>query len=80
MVEFQLVDVLLGAFCEDAASTDIVEVVQILGSVALHLVRIYLSQRLYRLSLKTYIIIIGGVHYCILRFCVEQLAQFSPLA
>ena len=80
MVELQLVDILLGALCQYAASTNVVEVVQILCRIALYLVGVNLSQGLYRLSLKTYIIIIGGVDNGVLCFCIEQLARFCPLA
>ena len=68
---------MLGAFGNDATRSDIIEVVQILGGVALHLVGVNLFQRLYGLSLQSHIIIIGGVDDGI--FCLG-IAQDTQIA
>ena len=75
MVEFTLVDFLLCTFGNDTTSTDVVHIIKVLGRIAQHLVRTNLVQRLNRLTLKTHIIIIGGVHDGILCFCIEQTSE-----
>ena len=75
VVELLLVDLLLGALSDDAASTDVIEVVEELGGVALHLIRINGVEGLDRLTFETYVIIIGGVDDGILRLCIEQTLQ-----
>ena len=71
-VKLLLIDRLLRAFGDDTACTDVIEVVQELGRIALHLVGIYRHQGLYRLSLQSDIIVVGGVHDGIFRLGIEQ--------
>ena len=72
MIELLLVDLFLCALGDDTTSTDVIEVVEELGGVALHLIRINGIEGLDRLTFKTYVIIIGGVDDSILRICIEQ--------
>ena len=72
MVELALVDLLLRALSEDAACADVVEIVEVLGRVALHLVGIDGAQGLDGLPLETYIIIIGGIDNGILCLSIEE--------
>ena len=72
MVELLLVDLVLRTLRDDAACTDVIQVVQILGRITLHLVGIDGVQSLNGLSLQTHIIIIGGIDDGIFRLGIEQ--------
>ena len=72
VVELLLVDLVLRALGDDAARSDVVEVVEVLGRVALHLVGIDGVEGLDRLLLESYIIVIGGVDDGILGLGIKQ--------
>ena len=72
VVELLLVDLLLGSLGDDATCTDVVEIVEELGCVALYLIGIDGIKGFDRLTLKTHIIIIGGIDDGIFCFCIEQ--------
>ena len=72
MVKLLLVDLLLGALGDDAASSDVIHIVEILGRIAQHLVGMDTLKSLDALALKTNIIIIGGIDNRILRLGIEQ--------
>ena len=75
VIKLLLVNLLLSTLGNNAASTDVIKVVEELGGVALHLIRINGIEGLDRLTFETYIIIIGGVDDGILRLCIEQALQ-----
>ena len=54
------------------SGANVIEIVEELGSIANHLVGVDGPQGRYRLSLQTYIIIIGGVDDGIFRLSIEQ--------
>ena len=76
-VEFLLVDILLRACGDNAARAYIIEVVQPLCRVALKVVDIDVLEGVDRLSLQTYIIIIGGSDNGHLRFSITQTTQLT---
>ena len=71
VVELLLGDIVLGALCNDATRSDVVEIVQELGRVLLHILRC-LHQGINALLLQSYIIIIGGTDDGQFRFSIEQ--------
>ena len=72
MVELLLVDLLLRALGKDAASADVIEIIEVLRCVALYFIGVDGLQSLNRLPLKTDIIIIGGVDDGVLRLGIEH--------
>ena len=72
MVELLLVDLLLGSLSDDATRPDVIEIVQELCRIADDLIGINRLQGINRLSLETYIIIIGGVDNGVFGLCIEQ--------
>ena len=72
MVELFLINFLLSTCGNNPTRADIIKVVQPLGSVASEIVDIDVLKGIYRLSLQTYIIIIGGSDNGHLRFCIAQ--------
>ena len=77
VVELQLVDLPLRALGDDAARTDVIQVVEHLGGVALHFVGVDDAQGLDTLVLQAYIIIIGGVDNGIFTLCIAQPALLT---
>ena len=57
------------ALSENAASTDIIQIIQILCRITSQFMQVQLLKRLNRLTFQTYIIIIGRVYYC--KFCLS---------
>ena len=60
------------AISQHSACTDVVEIVQVLGSVVAHLIGIQLLKSLHTLALQSYIIIIGGSDNSHFRFRISQ--------
>ena len=77
VVELLLVDFLLRALSDDAARSDVIQPVEHLGGVALHLVGVDSVEGLDGLFLQTHIIIIGGVDDGVLALGIVQTAQLS---
>ena len=77
VVELLLVDLLLGALRDDATRTDVIEPVEQLGGVALHLVGVDGVESLDGLFLQTHVIIIGGVDDGVLALGIVQPAQLT---
>ena len=62
----------------DASATHLIQVVKILCGVFLYFaIRIYHLQSLYRLTVETHIIIIGGRNYGKFRPCINKTALLS---
>ena len=72
VVKLLLVDLLLRALGNDAASSDVIHIVEILGRVAQHLIGMNALKSLDALTLETNIIIIGGIDNRILCLSIEQ--------
>ena len=77
VVELLLVDLLLRALRDDATRTDVIEPVEQLGGVALHLVGVDGVESLDGLFLQTHVIIIGGVDDGVLALGIVQPAQLT---
>ena len=54
-------NLLSAAIRQDATSTDVIQIVQILSGIASRCLRVHCLDSLYRLTLQTHIIIIGGI-------------------
>ena len=67
-----LMNLLRGAIGKYSACTDVVEIVQVLGRVVAHLIRIQLLKGLHTLAFQSYIIIIGGSDNSHFRFRISQ--------
>ena len=76
-VHLLLKDFLCRPFGQNAAGTNVVEIVQELRRVLFHLLGVYGLQGLNRLLLKTYIIIIGGIDNGKLCLGIEQPAALA---
>ena len=77
VVELLLVDLLLCALGDDASRADVIEPVEQLGGVALHLVRVDGVEGLDGLFLQTHIIIIGGVDDGVFALGIMEPAQLT---
>ena len=67
-----LMNLFRSAISQHSACTDVVEIVQVLGSVVAHLIGIQLLKSLHTLALQSYIIIIGGSDNSHFRFRISQ--------
>ena len=72
VVDFFLMDLFGSSFGKDTTCPDVIEIVEVLGGIVAHLVRIQLLKGLHTLTLQSYIIIIGGSDNSHFRFGIGQ--------